>query len=90
MWQQHHLLFWGTSSPPPSLLSWLLILCLRSPAVCTADCITTGWLNETLDGIAFWRCLEVVIEDITGAVPRQDDKYWTTLQARLKAEGKSL
>jgi len=40
-------------------------------------CITNGWLNPILGAIGFWKRMEIAISAITGAVPRQDDAYWT-------------
>lgn len=36
-------------------------------------CITSGWLNATLQWTRFFRVLEWVISETTGALPRQDD-----------------
>jgi len=40
-------------------------------------CITNGWINPILGSIAFWKRMEILISKSTGAVPRQDDAFWT-------------
>lgn len=42
----------------------------------TYFCITTGWLNYTLEKIHFWTILEYLIEKATGYKPRDDDMKW--------------
>ncbi|NWI99995.1 TM189 protein, partial [Crypturellus undulatus] len=42
----------------------------------TYFCITTGWLNYPLEKIGFWRCLENIIQRVTGEKPRADDMKW--------------
>jgi hypothetical protein len=36
-------------------------------------CITSGWLNEALERLGFFRRLERAVTALTGAVPRRDD-----------------
>ncbi|XP_077452779.1 plasmanylethanolamine desaturase 1 isoform X1 [Stigmatopora argus] len=42
----------------------------------TYYCITTGWCNYPLDQLGFWRCMEHLIERLTGQKPRSDDLAW--------------
>ncbi|POI34200.1 hypothetical protein CIB84_002047 [Bambusicola thoracicus] len=35
-----------------------------------------GWLNYPLEKIRFWRCLESMIQGLTGEKPRADDMKW--------------
>lgn len=39
-------------------------------------CIINGWMNPFLEKINFWRRLESFITNVTGAIPRADDKFW--------------
>jgi len=49
-------------------------------------CITNGWLNPILGAIGFWKRMEVAITALTGAIPRQDDAYWTVQFKNLNQE----
>jgi len=42
----------------------------------TYYCITTGWLNHSLEKVQFWYILEKYIEKFTGYKPRNDDLAW--------------
>lgn len=37
-------------------------------------CMTSGWLNPILNHVRFFRCLEKIIQMLTGSIPRSDDK----------------
>ena len=52
-----------------------------------AYCITSGWLNDALQYVGFFRALERVISATTGALPRRDDigVEAATLVAQLDA-----
>jgi ubiquitin-conjugating enzyme E2 variant len=39
-------------------------------------CITTGWMNEPLNMIHFWRRAESLVTYLTGAIPRADDFHF--------------
>lgn len=39
-------------------------------------CNPLGWLNYPLEKIRFWRCLENIIQGLTGEKPRADDMKW--------------
>jgi ubiquitin-conjugating enzyme E2 variant len=36
-------------------------------------CITTGWMNRPLNGLRFFRRLEVIVTRVSGAIPRRED-----------------
>jgi plasmanylethanolamine desaturase len=46
-----------------------------------AYCIINGWMNPILDYFHFWKHLEELIVKVTGAVPREDDKFWREVKA---------
>jgi hypothetical protein len=51
-------------------------------------CTVNGWANYVLDGVGFFRALEWLINKLTGAVPRQDDRAWMAkYQPARAAEG---
>jgi hypothetical protein len=39
-------------------------------------CITTGWCNRPLEGVAFFSRLEHFVTQVTGARPREDDRRY--------------
>ncbi|CAG5086625.1 Oidioi.mRNA.OKI2018_I69.PAR.g11288.t1.cds [Oikopleura dioica] len=42
-------------------------------------CITVGWLDPLFEHIQFWRKVEKVIFNLTGAIPRYDDQKWSKM-----------
>jgi hypothetical protein len=70
---------WAHTRQPPRPVAWLqrcrLVLSLhrharhhRAPHT-DRYCIATGWTNEVLDGMGFWRALERLVRVATGAEP---------------------
>jgi ubiquitin-conjugating enzyme E2 variant len=39
-------------------------------------CVINGWANYVCDGTGFWRALELLIQQLTGSVPRRNDLEW--------------
>jgi plasmanylethanolamine desaturase len=39
-------------------------------------CVINGWANHVCDAIGFWRALERLVQWVTGAVPRANDRVW--------------
>ena len=76
---------WTHMPAPPPFARFLqragLILTMRRHAPhhrtpCTKRyCISTGWMNESLDAVHFWRGLERVVRWSTGAEPRADEGH---------------
>lgn len=44
----------------------------------TRYAVVNGWSNMICDRIGFWRALERLIQTLTSAQPRQDDRDWMT------------
>ena len=53
-------------------------------------CITTGWCNAALDGVAFFRRLERLITWLTGVRPRQDDRRYEQRYRAGEPPGEAL
>jgi ubiquitin-conjugating enzyme E2 variant len=74
---------WAHTPSPPrpvkALQRWGLVLSMRRHAPHHRDacvyryCISTGWMNASLDAIGFWRGLEHAIQRVTGTAPRASD-----------------
>lgn len=47
-------------------------------------CTVCGWANYPLERLNFWRWLELRIQAVTGAIPREDDVRW---QKRYRETG---
>jgi ubiquitin-conjugating enzyme E2 variant len=39
-------------------------------------CVINGWANYVCDGTGFWRALELLVQQLTGSVPRRNDLEW--------------
>jgi len=90
---------WAHMRKPPNWVCWLqdvgIVLSRKNHQVHHHTpfdryyCITTGWLNPILGAIGFWRGMEIAITAMTGAIPREDDAYWT-VQVGNQASGDDL
>ena len=57
------------------------------PPHLTDYCISSGWMNRSLDAIGFWRALERAITRATGAAPRESESLSSRPQPPLAQRG---
>jgi hypothetical protein len=91
---------WSHMRKPPGMVAflqdWHIILSRKEHQIHHHTpfdryyCITTGWLNPLLGAIGFWKRMENVITNLTGAVPRHDDAYWTVQKLAEEETGPSV
>ena len=74
---------WAHQDDAPALANWLMRARLiigrerhkvhHTAPYTTYYCMVTGWMNEPLHRIRFFRALEHIVHKLTGALPREDD-----------------